>query len=70
MGYARGNRKRKTKWLCLWVYTPLSKIHDEDGLRIKCRRIIAHSSVKDNTKIRRAFIGQKTHLTRNEDIDG
>jgi hypothetical protein len=49
---------------------PLGKIHDENGLRIKCRRIIAHSSVSDNTRIRRAFIGQKTHLTRNEDIDG
>jgi hypothetical protein len=49
---------------------PISEIHDEDRLRIKSRRIIAHPSVKENTKIRRAFIGQKSELTRNTDIDG
>jgi hypothetical protein len=49
---------------------PVSEIHDEDGLRVKFRRIIAHPSLKDNAKIRGIFIGQDSELTRNTDIDG
>jgi hypothetical protein len=50
---------------------PTSPVMDSKGVRIKRRRILAHSDVMNNPDIKRIFRGTSSKpLTRNTDIDG
>jgi hypothetical protein len=49
---------------------PVEPMIDNDGVRVKGRRLIAHPNIKDSSEqIARTFLGA-TPLTRNTDIDG
>jgi hypothetical protein len=48
---------------------PVEPMIDNDGVRVKGRRLIAHPNIKDSSEqIARTFLGA-TPLTRNTDID-
>jgi hypothetical protein len=65
----QGHDQEKLNGYVYGYIRPIIHYIDNDGLRIKSRRIVADPNLKNSPKLLSAFLG-KVPLTRNTDIDG